>query len=95
MNRLLIILLVIICFAHAIEFSQRIQALGTDFAYLIPDYETDLYRNPQLLDRGLTGITYEPSNLYQYRVPLIYDRYIYIPNPCIPFTLILSSKRFG
>ncbi len=62
MNRLLIILLVIICFAHAIEYSHRIQALGTDFAYLVPDYETDLYRNPQLLTQKLAGISYDANS---------------------------------
>jgi len=42
-----------------IEYSLRIKALGTDFAYLIPDYETDLYQNPQLLGEKLTGVSIE------------------------------------
>jgi len=35
----------------SIEYSLRIKALGPDFAYLIPDYETDLYRDPNLYTR--------------------------------------------
>ncbi len=98
MNRLLIILLVIICFAHAIEFSQRIQALGTDFAYLVPDFETDIYRNPQLLGEGLIGIIYEPQprDIYYrliYAPPYVAN--ISLPYSYPPLTLICLSKRFG
>jgi len=34
-----------------IEYSLRIKALGPDFAYLIPDYETDLYRYTDMYTR--------------------------------------------
>lgn len=54
-------LFVFVCLAYGIEYSLRIKALGTDFAYLIPDYETDLYQNPQLLGEKLSGISFEPN----------------------------------
>jgi len=48
-------LILIICFLSSagfgIEYSLRIKALGSDFAYLIPDYETDLYQFPNLYNR--------------------------------------------
>ncbi len=47
----------------ALEYSMRMQALGTEFAYLIPDYETDLYLNPNLLGEKLTSVTVEPRAL--------------------------------
>ncbi len=72
-------LLCIICVANAIEYSHRIKALGTDFAYLIPDYETDLYRNPQILSENVIGISYNRYN----------------PYVSTPLKLIFSSKRFG
>ncbi len=70
----------IICFAGAIEYSHRIQALGTDFAYLIPDYETDLYRDVELFEKTFIGLSYAPHT--------------YIPIPS-PLRLILLTKRFG
>lgn len=52
---------VLVCLTYGIEHSLRIKSLGTDFAYLIPDYETDLYQNPQLLGEKLSGISFEPG----------------------------------
>ena len=52
-----------IVFANAIEVSSRIKALGTDFAWLIPDYQTDLFRNPQILCEKTLGIGYD-NNTY-------------------------------
>jgi hypothetical protein len=56
-----LVFLVLVCLGYTIEYSVRIKALGTDFAYLIPDYETDLYQNPQLLGTQLAGISFEPD----------------------------------
>lgn len=61
MMKLISLFFLFICLTYGIEYSLRIKALGTDFAYLIPDYETDLYQNPQLLGENLSGISYEPS----------------------------------
>lgn len=61
MKKLYIFLLVCICLCFGIEYSCRMKALGTDFAYLIPDYETDTYLNPNLLGEKLTGVSYEPD----------------------------------
>lgn len=60
MRRLLLITLITMCCAYAIEHSMRIKSLGTDFAYLIPDYETDLYNNPYNIGTSLVGISYDP-----------------------------------
>jgi hypothetical protein len=51
--------LIFISTGFGIEYSLRIKALGPDFAYLIPDYETDLYRDPNLYtrDNKFLGIT--------------------------------------
>lgn len=61
MKKFLNLFLILVGLAYALEYSLRIKTLGTDFAYLIPDYETDLYQNPQLLGKKLTGISYEPG----------------------------------
>jgi hypothetical protein len=53
--------LLLLCFCFAVQYSLRIKSLGTDFAYLVPDYETDLYNDPNLLGEKLTGISYEPG----------------------------------
>ncbi|MCK4672620.1 hypothetical protein KAT67_01425 [candidate division WOR-3 bacterium] len=75
MNRLLIFPLIIICFANAIEYSHRIQALGTDFAGLIPDYETDLYQNPQLFGERLVGISYDAYSSEPLKLILLSKRF--------------------
>lgn len=61
MKKILVLLITLVCISHAIKYSSRIKALGTDFANLIPDYETDLYNNSQLLGKKLLGISYEPN----------------------------------
>lgn len=43
------------------EYSSRIMALGFNLAYLVPDYETDLFNNPQLLGTKVSGISYNPN----------------------------------
>lgn len=58
MKKILVLLITLVCISHAIEYSSRIKALGIGFAYLIPDYETDLYRNPQILGNKIFGIEY-------------------------------------
>jgi hypothetical protein len=75
----------------ALDYSQRIKALGTDFAGLIPDYETDLYRNPYFLDRGIVGISFEPTFVYYYRQYL----YQYIAVNQKPVKLLLMNKNMG
>lgn len=61
MQKSFVLFFAFICFTYGIEYSLRIKALGTDFAYLIPDYETDLYQNPKLLGEKLSGISFEPD----------------------------------
>lgn len=61
MNKYLVALLTLAGLCFAIQYSLRIRSLGTDFAYLIPDYETDLYNNPNLMGEKLNGISYEPG----------------------------------
>jgi len=60
-RKLFIFLFICVCLCFGLEYSLRIKSLGTDFAYLIPDYETDLYLNPNLLGEKLTGVSYEPG----------------------------------
>jgi len=59
MKRIVVGLICGVVCAHAIEYSTRIQALGTDFAYLIPDYETDLYRDMDQFGNKMVGISYD------------------------------------
>jgi len=80
-KRTLITIFFITCSANAIEFSYRIQGLGTEFAYLIPDYETDLYRNPELLGRKILGIAY--------------DRYWYTSTPLTLLFLLRGFGIYG
>lgn len=68
----------VVC-AHGIEYSTRIQALGTDFAYLIPDYETDLYRDMDLFGKKMVGIGYDRASSYSTK----------------PAKGILLTSRFG
>jgi hypothetical protein len=56
-----ICLVLLISSTHALEFSSRIKALGTDLAWLIPDYQTDLYRSPQCFCAKMIGIAYDES----------------------------------
>ena len=59
MIKCLTAILVFLSFGGALEYSLRIRALGEEFAYLIPDYETDLYKNPNLIGTKLMSIGYE------------------------------------
>ena len=61
MKKFFIAFLLFICFCFAVQYSLRIKSLGTDFAYLVPDYETDLYNDPNLIGEKLAGISYEPG----------------------------------
>jgi hypothetical protein len=91
MRRLLILTLYLCCSAAALDYSHRIKALGTDFANLIPDYETDLYCNPYFLDRNTAGISFEPSSYYVYRL----YQYGYFAVEQMPLTLRLMTDRLG
>lgn len=61
MKKSILLLFIIVCSANALKFSNRIRALGTDFAYLIPDYETDIYNDPDLLAQKLVSISFNPN----------------------------------
>ncbi|MGB7054612.1 MAG: hypothetical protein WBE28_04755 [bacterium] len=91
MKRLIILILTLCCFAAALDYSHRIRALGTEFASLIPDYETDLYRNPYFLDRGMAGISFEPMLVFYYQQSL----YQYVIVNQMPFKLRLMTKNLG
>jgi hypothetical protein len=67
MKRVMILTMFVFCTMQAVEYSHRISALGTDLAHLVPDYETDLYRNPQFLDKALAGISYAPGKALMLR----------------------------
>lgn len=58
MKKLLMILIVFVSLLNGFEISYRIQGLGSTFAYLIPDHETDLYRNPEWLSKKTIGVSY-------------------------------------
>ena len=59
MKKFIIILVVFVSISYGIEYSLRMRALGTNFAYLIPDYETDLYLNPNLIgEKKLKSVEY-------------------------------------
>lgn len=47
--------------SNTTEYSSRIKALGISLAYLVPDYETDLFNNPQILATRVSSITYNPD----------------------------------
>ncbi len=61
MRQTVLILMFPLSLCMALEYSARIQALGAKFAYLIPDYETDLYLNPDLLGEKRMTVGYEPA----------------------------------
>lgn len=75
MQKLVVSFFAFICFTYGIEYSLRIKALGTDFAYLIPDYETDLYQNPQLLGEKLSGISFEPYSNEPLSIRFLFKRF--------------------
>jgi hypothetical protein len=58
---------------YGIEYSLRIKALGPDFAYLIPDYETDLYQFPNLYNRDNRFIGIVPKD--QFSIKLTTSRF--------------------
>ncbi len=59
MKKLVIAIIILVSVSYGIEYSLRMRALGTDFAYLIPDYETDLHLNPNLIgEKRLKSIEY-------------------------------------
>ncbi len=62
MKQLLIGTMLLVCLVNGLQYSTRIKALGTDFAWLIPDYETDLYQNPQIFNRKMLGIAYDATS---------------------------------
>ena len=90
MIRIIIAILTMLCSIQAVEYSHRIQALGADLAHLVPDYETDLYRNPQLLDRTLAGISYTPGYTYMY---LTHPYHITVNQK--PVSLKLTTRNIG
>jgi hypothetical protein len=64
MKKIVILSILFISSIYGIEYSLRIRSLGTDFAYLVPDYETDLYLDPNILgERHLVGLSLEDSYL--------------------------------
>jgi len=62
MKRIMLSFLLMIFALSGIELSNRIKGLGSEFALLIPDYETDLYYFPNLADRKWAGATYDKSD---------------------------------
>jgi len=66
-------------------------ALGIDLAHLVPDYETDLYQNPQILDRTIAGISHKPGLGYSYRISPYTPVYIF-PTP---ISLKLMTENLG
>ncbi len=91
MKKLIICTMMLCCIVRALEFSHRIRALGTGFASLIPDYETDLYRNPQLLEQNLVGAAYEPPSTYYYRPYWQYPIYVNYA----PLNIAFLTNRFA
>lgn len=61
MIQIMLFLVAFVPSSNTTEYSSRIKALGIGFAYLIPDYETDLFNNPQLLGTRVSSITYNPD----------------------------------
>jgi hypothetical protein len=66
--------------SFGIEPSLRIKALGLDFAFLIPDYETDLYLDPNIYSKEnrLAGISYEHDNTNPITVRFLTSRFGWI-----------------
>ena len=93
MKRVVILTMFVICAMHAAEYSHRMIALGTDLANLIPDYETDLFRNPQILQKLLAGISHQPAYGYSYRIVPYPPIYVYV-SPT-PISLKLMTGNLG
>ena len=93
MKRVMILMMFAICATHAVEYSHRMIALGTDLANLVPDYETDLFRNPQILQKPLAGISHQPAYGYSYRIVPYPPIYVYV-SPT-PISLKLMTGNLG
>lgn len=80
MKKLLILFYLLLNIGYGIDCSLRIRSLGTDFINLIPDYESDLFLDPNIYSRDnkLVGISYFPWE-WEYN----------------PLTLRLLTSRFG
>ncbi len=74
MKRLLIGIMLLVCLVNGLQYSTRIKALGTDFAWLIPDYETDLYQNPQIFNKKMLGIAYDVTSAQPLNIVLSSNR---------------------
>ena len=74
MKRLLIGIMLLVCLVNGLQYSTRIKALGTDFAWLIPDYETDLYQNPQIFNKKMLGIAYDVTSAQPLSIALSSSR---------------------
>lgn len=74
MKQLLIGIMFLVCLVNGLQYSTRIKALGTDFAWLIPDYETDLYQNPQIFNKKMLGIAYDVTSAQPLSIALSSNR---------------------
>jgi hypothetical protein len=66
--------MLLVCLVNGLQYSTRIKALGTDFAWLIPDYETDLYQNPQIFNKKMLGIAYDVTSAQPLSIALSSNR---------------------
>jgi len=90
MKKVLTVVFAFFCLVNASGLSLRVKALGSDFANLIPDYETDLYRNPQSLSTNIVGIAYDPFVVYdffRFYAPMIVHQ--------APIALTVTTRGFG
>lgn len=64
MRKMVIAIIILASISYCIEYTLRIRALGTDFAYLIPDYETDLYLDSEILGaQSFAGFSLQDGTL--------------------------------
>jgi hypothetical protein len=59
MKSILVCLFSLAHLAGGMYYSHRIKALGTDLAWLIPDFQTDLYQDPQILSGRTIGLGFD------------------------------------
>ncbi len=73
MKKILFVLLFFIGVNLAQDISCRIRALGSDFALLIPDYETDLFYNPIFLNGNSLGLYYKPDDYIPIKINFVHN----------------------
>lgn len=76
MKKVVICIYMCVALCGGLEYSLRIGALGKEFAYLIPDFETDLYLNPNHIgEKNIKGAVYHGTAAYPLELRLFCNKF--------------------